>query len=240
MVIASDYDGTVYKNGTISEKDRNALKLWQEKGGKFGIVTGRGQEILHQAEKNGVSLDYAVAYNGACVIDQKGKILYEEYFTLSLKEPYFAFVNDFPQTEPGTVQYALKHPEDGDIEENRCGIYQFSLVLSTDAEAAALTDALNQKFGDLLVSYANGRCINTVKKGVSKATGIAQYAGMVGVKDEDIYVVGDNYNDLPMLYAYDGYCVNSACEDMRRRIKNHCEDMTELTQIAYQNEKNRT
>lgn len=234
MILASDFDGTIFKHGRISAEDQSAIKRWQNDGNRFGIVTGRGREIIRLARKNGVILDYAIALNGALVTDAAGHILYEAKFDSLLREDYFAFVNRFHQSEPGTVQYALADADRGQKSDEACSICQFSLVLDTDDEANALTDKLNVRFGDSLVSYANGRCINTVKKGVSKATGIMWYAQYTGCKKDDIYVVGDNYNDLPMLTAYDGYCVNSACADMRSRVRNHCEDMTELTRIAYE------
>ncbi len=233
MIIASDFDGTIYKHGRISEEDRAAIAAWQKNGNRFGIVTGRGREILKEAKEKGVVCDYAVVFNGACVTDANGTVLYEAYAPLSAEEAYFAFVSQFPQSEPGTVQYALYDAAKPDIPENRRGICQFSLVFDTNEEANAVTAQLNAFFGDTLISYANGRCINTVKKGISKATGIAWYAAFLQIPDRDIYAVGDNYNDLPMLTAFDGYLVNSAAAELRALVPNHCEDMAELSRIAY-------
>lgn len=237
MIIASDFDGTIYKGGRISASDRAAIAGWQEMGHRFGIVTGRGREILDTAKEKGVVCDYSIVFNGACVTDGVGNVLYEAFVPLAVEADYFAFVDQFAQDEPGTVQYALYDAKRGDTPENRRGICQFSLVFATDAEANAVTAQLNAHFGETLVSYANGRCVNTVKKGISKATGIAVYAELTGVRADEIYVVGDNYNDLPMLLAYDGYVVNSACDDMKARVKHHCEDMKELAEIAYRRHK---
>ncbi len=231
-LIASDFDGTIYKQCRISAEDRGAVAAWQKNGNLFGIVTGRGREILTTAAENGVVCDYAIVFNGACIINRNGDVLYEDFVPLTVEEAYFAFVNQYRQAEPGTVQYALYDAKKADTPENRRGICQLSLVFDTNAEAEAVTDALNEKFGDMLVSYANGRCINTVRNGVSKATGIAHYATLVGVRDADIYVVGDNYNDLPMLLAYDGYVVDSACADMKSRVRHKVADMAALTEIA--------
>ena len=231
-LIASDFDGTVYKGGRISEKDIAAIERWQAEGNAFGIVTGRGRDIFDRAKEHGVTLDYAVALNGAQVIDRDGTILHEEVFDLSWEKRYFAFVNQFPQQEEGVAIYAKHDPDGPDSKENVYGIAQLSLVMTSPAEASRVTDLLNEKFGDELVSFANWSCINTVKRGVSKATGIAEYARRFGVAFEDVYAVGDAHNDLPMLEAYDGYVVNSATEEMKARIRNHVEDMEELADIA--------
>lgn len=231
-LIASDFDGTINRWGHISAADRYAIAAWQRAGNAFGIVTGRGREILGLAAKLGVTLDYAVTLNGAQIVDRDGTVLHEEVFDRALQEMYFAFVNQFPQSEDGTVQYAKHDPDGADTDDNIYGICQFSLVMPTDADAEALTDRLNEEFGDTLVSFANGRCINTVKKGVSKATGIAEYAKRVSAAREDIFAVGDARNDIPMLTAYDGWCVRTASAEMKRLIPRHVENMTELCAIA--------
>ena len=231
-IIASDFDGTIRKWGGVSLSDRAAIRRWQAQGNAFGIVTGRGREIFDLARDEGIALDYAVVLNGAQVIGRSREILYEEVFDRALEGPYMEFVSRYPQTDPATVQYALRDPEKAETEENIYGICQFSLVLPTDADADALTERLNEAFADTLVSFANGRCINTVKKGVSKATGIACYASRFGIAEKDVFAVGDAKNDLPMLLAYDGFCVNSASEEMKQIILRHVENITELCDIA--------
>lgn len=228
-LIASDFDGTVYKGGRISEEDIAAIERWQEQGNAFGIVTGRGSDIFARTKELGVTLDYAIVYNGAQVLDRDGTVLYEAPFDISWEERYFAFVNQFAQAEPGVAIYA-KH-RTGDSVEIR-GILQLALVLPSPEDASRLTELLNETFGDELISYANWSCINTVRRGVSKATGIAEYAKHFGIAREDIYAVGDAHNDLPMLDAYDGYVVNSATAEMKARIPNHVEDMAELCKVA--------
>ncbi len=241
MIIASDFDGTLCKwrpggNSGVSAEDREAIRIWQERGHKFGLVTGRGADIRHTAADCGVNLDYSIVYNGALIMDAAGDVLYEAYADAFYIAPILKYAEENASLcQKGSVLYALhdtKKPADaGNIK----GFYQISFLLENDADANALTAKLNMTFGDVVIAYANGRCIDTVKKGISKATGIAEYARLTCVADWDIYVIGDNYNDLPMLSAYNGYVVNSASDDMKTRVNHTCEDMSELMAIAYGN-----
>ena len=231
-LIASDFDGTVYKGGRISDEDIAAIERWQEQGNVFGIVTGRGSDIFSRAKELGVTLDYAIVYNGAQVIDRAGTVLHEEIFDLSWEKRYFDFVNRFEQAEPGVAIYATRASDGAGGKNEPYGILQLALVLPSPEDASRLTELLNEKFGEELISYANWSCINTVRRGVSKATGIAAYAAHLGIAREDIYAVGDAHNDLPMLTAYDGYVVNSATAEMKALIPNHVEDMTALCNVA--------
>ncbi|MBQ7983262.1 MAG: HAD hydrolase family protein [Clostridia bacterium] len=77
-LIASDFDGTLYRNRIITDRDRSAIAEWQARGNLFGIVTGRGAGIIETAAEHGITLDYAITENGAVVLDRDGNILYED------------------------------------------------------------------------------------------------------------------------------------------------------------------
>lgn len=225
-IIASDFDGTLYRNEKITDRDKNAIFEWQKRGNKFGIVTGRGSDILKILTEHGIKLDYAISYNGAVVFDSDGKILFDDCFTKGMTKEVYDFID--------TTDFKLLGERDkiDDINDSRreCQIY---LRLKDEDEAKKLTDMLNEKFAGRLTSYPNGHWINTVKYGVSKATGIAHYAEIIGIDKEDIYTVGDCHNDLPMLQAFKGHVVESGHPDMLKIIPNVCKDIAHLTELAY-------
>ena len=39
-IAASDYDGTLFRNGTISNETVEGVRLWRAAGNKFGMVSG--------------------------------------------------------------------------------------------------------------------------------------------------------------------------------------------------------
>ena len=110
--------------------------------------------------------------------------------------------------------------------------HQLALLLEDEVQAAALAAQLNAHFDGRLVSYSNGWWINTVKYGTSKATGIAHYAEIMGIARKDIYTVGDYFNDLPMLTAFDGYVVATCHPDMRQHVRHVCDDIAHLIELA--------
>lgn len=230
-IIASDFDGTIYKHEIVSERDREAVREWQKKGNLFGIVTGRDRGIIARAADFGLLLDYAVCLNGAVLIDAAGNTLYEAFADKSMAEKIPSFVEQFRPQHRGYSYSYHNNIETGNPDDIK-GVCQLSFLFETDERANEVTKKLNEEFGDIMVSYANGRNINTVKAGISKATGIEHFASLKGAAKNDIWVVGDSYNDLPMLTAFDGYIVSSACEGMKKLIDNACDDICDLTEIA--------
>ena len=223
-IIASDFDGTLYRHGEISERDREAIRRWQTAGNLFGLVTGRGGEIHHEVEALGVTLDFTIAHNGAVILDRDGKELRRDAFDAAIAKDYY----DFAYDESGfTFQY--EKPDTSSCEGTET---QIALLLHTQEDAQALCVKVNERFGDRLNSFTNGWWINTVARDISKASGIAHYAEICGVDRENIFVVGDSYNDLSMLTAYDGYIVATADAGMKKLVPNVCEDIAHLTEIA--------
>ncbi len=223
-IIASDFDGTLYRHGEISARDREAIARWQAAGNLFGLVTGRGGEIFREVGALGVTLDFTVAHNGAVILDREGHVIREDAFDAAIAREYFDFAYDesgysFQYAKPDTSKYIGLET-------------QIALLLHNQEDAQALCGIIQSKFGDRLNSFTNGWWINTVAKDVSKATGIARYSEICGVARENIFVVGDSYNDLSMLTAFDGYIVATADAGMKKLIPRVCEDIAHLTEIA--------
>ena len=43
-----------------------------------------------------------------------------------------------------------------------------------------------------------------------------QLAALLGVERENIYVVGDNFNDIAMLDAFNSFVVENACDEVKK------------------------
>lgn len=229
-IIASDYDGTLRHRNGISEKDRKAIKLWRDTGNLFGIVTGRGREMPGIVAEDELEIDFIVVYNGADIYDCKGNIikrflgnterLYELLPVLLRKSGDWAeFVS------PGKsyyVTYGDESPNSRDnwvkremIREMKEFIQIYSLYAS-EAEAMEVAGQLNDNFGDSVTALVNGGWLNAPPSGVNKATGVREYAKLVGVSSENIYTIGDSYNDWDMIKEFNGFTLENGAEGIKK------------------------
>lgn len=121
------------------------------------------------------------------------------------------------QVEKGTeyTEYALfpaaRCEKNSALHGIAVGFYDF------DASRMFL-DQFNECFGTVLNGFYSGGTIDIVPAGVSKSSGIAALAEILNIKKENIFSVGDSYNDLPMLEAFHGYVVEGAPLDLREKI----------------------
>lgn len=69
-------------------------------------------------------------------------------------------------------------------------------------DAEILKNYLNETFKDYITAYRNKYFVDVVFKGCSKATGIERVCSKFDLSDNNVYVIGDSWNDLSMFERY--------------------------------------
>ena len=76
-LICSDFDGTIFIGGKITEKNVEAIKHFQSEGGYFTFASGRNYEMFINEPANVITPNAPIlAYNGALIISLDGKTKY--------------------------------------------------------------------------------------------------------------------------------------------------------------------
>lgn len=242
-ILFSDFDGTLYVNSTVSEADRAALQRWRAAGNLFAMASGRQISALrdHLAQEN-VEWDYLLCLNGAEAYDRDEQLLFETTIDINLlPDLYRTIVQDDGWAN---VCYG---PRADRVKTDNCSDYntdhahypeshldtftrftQICTAMPTDAEAPAVKKRVMDRFGDYVCAELNGRCIDVNARGVSKASGISKMISQLGISEDDVYTVGDNFNDLCMLTAFNGFAVAHAPEEVRKQSKHTVKNIAEM------------
>ena len=78
-LLASDLDGTLFKNNMISREDLHALKRFREEGNKVIVSTGRTKQGVDTIFKDYYfDYDYLVLCNGGLILDNENKIIHKK------------------------------------------------------------------------------------------------------------------------------------------------------------------
>ena len=76
-LICSDFDGTIYLGGEISQKNVDAIKYYQSEGGYFTFASGRNYEMFTEGAASIIKPNAPIlAYNGALIISIDGKNIF--------------------------------------------------------------------------------------------------------------------------------------------------------------------
>lgn len=233
-IIASDYDGTLRQNGAISPRTVCAIEKFRKAGHLFGLVTGRDYVSFREMQEREIpfDLDFAILSGGAVCCDGRGEILFSS--SVRGDTPWgdttlvHAFVDRcFRMTGEACglvigktrLNFHPELPEGGPYPGHETVYDPFSAIddvkefilgnghIFAEEDAAVVVEKLRAEFGAFLNPTRNGSFIDVPPAGVDKATGLARYAKAVCVSPENIWTVGDNHNDLPMLKAFHGCAI---------------------------------
>ena len=250
-IAASDYDGTLFRKRTISDETIQGVRAWRAAGNKFGMVSGRDYGMLiPQLKHYGVGYDFAICNNGGIIRDETGKVIYQANIDSQIlrdisQEPpvrnsfHFAFSakdvtylcheseGSWIKREAKEWDFPIIKIEETDII-NLKGIHQFSLGFKKAEEAAECAESLNKTFGKKICAYPNACSVDITPVGVSKRQGLEHLMKAMNWNDFEIYVIGDEVNDLPMIKAFNGYTVNTARDVIKSQASKVFSDVGEM------------
>ena len=227
-MIGSDFDGTFSNDDEQFERDVAAVAKFRAAGNLFGLVSGRNIDALRwMAEHYKIGVDYLLADNGGtCVMggetlfceENKAEVLLPLCDFLMARGTKLIAVN----RKDGTDMYYYKHKDGREEYDPRRAHWcartfpQVSGYFSSAARCQEVAKELNEIFPHL-DGLPNGACLDVVPRGKGKAAGLKALAARLGVEEGSIYAIGDNYNDLSMITAFNGYAVKNAPEDVQKQ-----------------------
>lgn len=211
-LIATDFDGTLYINGRIAGETRRAIDDWRAAGGYFGVVTGRGIDFYDTAKEQGLPFDYLIVYNGSLIVSQDKTVLYETLIPADI----------FAALEKAMAAYA---DIESFSESDGTPRHHYYATFPSAERALRVRDELLPVFGDKVSIFVNGPHINIGNKGTGKAQGVSFVLRHFGLPDDGAAVVGDDYNDLEMILAHNGWAVESGKTEVVSKAPHTCESV---------------
>ena len=235
-VVATDLDGTLVRSdGTVSDRNRDAIAKVEASGALFVMVTGRPPRWMAQVSDETGHRGIAVCANGALVYDLHTEQIVRSHLleqdaaaavAAALREalPDIAFA-----VERADLGFAHEHAyvpswEQPDhrplpVEELVSGGVVKLLARHPEMGSDELLAAARAAVGDRATfTHSSGDGLLEVSAaGISKASGLAVLAREQGVDAAEVVAFGDMPNDLPMLaWAGHGVAVANAHAEVLR------------------------
>ena len=98
--------------------------------------------------------------------------------------------------------------------------------------AEKITRSWSARYPDFTFTWLN-QFIEITPKGCSKASGIAFYLDYLGINHDNVAVVGDSGNDVPMFEAFHGnsYCMAHAKRSVRQKASHIVQRVSDLRSV---------
>lgn len=233
-LIASDLDGTLFINSTITKADIDAIKAFREKGNLFVIATGRSiNHAANELKKFKIDFDYILGVNGALAVNDKLEVIYEK----QMDETTVSKIQKI-LSRHDVKHYHLSNGLDFDIittsetfDENLITNKQikgYYIETNSSDTALKLANELKNELSELgIKAYTNQHFVAIGMEGINKGSGIAKLIELINFKGK-VYTVGDDYNDIPMFTKFESYGISSGFSGAIKFAKNKAKSVSEV------------
>lgn len=241
-LLISDMDGTLIGNDRkISENNVNAIKKFQEYGGKFGVATGRTVESAKRYIDN-LPVDIPVIlYNGAKIYDfDKETVLFE----IPLEEKIKALVKKVKEYDPtlgleiysdeNTYIYNYCRFSDRFKKRNYEVYFEIPealwkqkwtkvLIVGQKAKMDYLEENFESIFEKINLIRSGENFLEILPEKTSKGSAIKKLCEIIDMNMSNIIAVGDEMNDYEMIKESGyGFCVANGNKKLVNMCSNIC------------------
>lgn len=224
ILIASDWDGTIYVDGGVSEENKSAIEYFKSEGGLFTISSGRKPSFLSEMTGFVRPNTYATCMNGCVIADiETGDIVRERCADEGIFVAVLTVIGsgvDIKTVNVFTREYEhiLHYPpsEFGDAIAELRGLHIYKISVSANGAEA----------GEKMAAYAKERLVDNytmVRSSVAygeilrrdslKGGAVRELKEITGSRL--LIGVGNYENDASLLQSADiGYAVGDAKESL--------------------------
>ena len=219
VLLASDFDGTmVPETKQVTPGVKKALQFFQENGGRFTVCTGRCYLGFHAYSREIINAPVLLANGGMAYDYESKKIVVNNGIGDEGVAPMRAVGEAFPDVSvefyPFEKSYALHLTEKTEhhftsqfipfetVEDPAQAPRPWAKVMiGGQPERIVQVQAFLRQYPEISFLPTTGGFLEVLRKGVDKGTALLQLADALEIRHEDVYAVGDGYNDVEMLQA---------------------------------------
>ncbi|MDD4715530.1 MAG: Cof-type HAD-IIB family hydrolase [Oscillospiraceae bacterium] len=238
VLLVSDFDDTLIGSDlTLSQENRRAILSFMEQGGIFTVATGRSY-LTFLPQLPMVPLNAPVVLsNGAVLYDfKKDKSLFTSSLPGRAVGDLAEVIRQFPkigfEAYHGEAMYAFSPNQITFNHVRKVGI-SFTQCASPREMPLPLIKVIFQQRTDYLtqvqgyiksrwpehyeIIFSNHHLLEMTAKNSTKGALVLKLAALLGIDRSNLYCIGDNQNDIPMLeLAHIGFCPSDAAPEVLR------------------------
>lgn len=208
-ILVSDLDGTIYRNKTVSSIDLKAINDFASRH-MFVIATGRNENTFSFfSEQYDLAYQYVILCNGALIQDKNNQTIIKHSFSKDEDlSPLFKILHLYSNQQ---ISVSLSFEKGGlylpKWQDDLSNQIRANLVYGMIGICLEVVDkdlkVVENIYQQLLKNTSfnierNNHYIDILPKGVSKKNAIKELLNVCHLKEDDLYVIGDSYNDLSM------------------------------------------
>lgn len=208
-ILVSDFDDTLYTLEYLNNIEK--IQKFVNNENMFIIATGRNYtQLLEDIDEFYVPYFFLICDDGAAIYNRKGESLFKQIMDSSIAQNIF---NKLRKSKEISELY-FDNGEEYSLDNNKA-IKIIGKPKNIEKAQEILNEILNE-FPEVQ-GYISENWINITDKKVTKATGIEFLINKYNLEDCEIFVAGNNVNDISMFDKFKGYCIGNKCEELKNK-----------------------
>lgn len=212
-VLVVDYDRTLFVNNNDMLNNIKAINNFRSKGNIFVIATGRTYSSLKkEINKHKIQYDYLILNHGALVIKNDNTAL----FHYKIDKSILLDVNDYlTKLKAKNIFYSYYLEDTNDI--NNPDISKLTAKFSSNLDnfKEIIMNIIKKYNNALNIYFTQNFEIEIISKDTNKSQALNLLMKKANFKKENIYTIGDSYNDIEMIKDYNGSCMDNSIDILK-------------------------
>lgn len=238
-LLVSDMDGTLLNSKKeISKKNKEAIKYFVERGGKFTVATGRMLSSVEEfIEELNIHIP-AILHNGAKIYDYaKEEVILEHFIEEHRKEAIKKVYQENPhigiEIFSDEVVYIYRSCEQTKRykKHNFNVIYDFPediwdkkwikvLLIGKEEELDFLEKEYKTKYDNGNAFKSGPNFFDVVGNGITKGRALEELIKLYDIDSKKVIAIGDNMNDIEMLEVAEyGFGIKNGAKKVLEKAK---------------------
>ena len=208
-ILVSDFDKTLYREDYL--KNIKHVNKFVEEGNIFIIATGRNiKSILGEISNKNIKYDYLICNDGGTIFDKNNNLVISKNIDFNIVEEICKIVKssdsiDTVYIDNGiTLVESISNPTNGIIA-------GYNDYLKTTKLLSNIMESYPSVHG-----YLSENWLNITNIEASKGLAIKYLEEKLGWNKDDIFVAGDNINDISMFELYKGFAMADGSKDLKK------------------------
>lgn len=227
-LLVSDYDGTFFVNKTDMKKNIYDIRKFREEGNIFAFATGNNYEnFIKVIENNGIEYDYLLLDHGSVILDKDRTLIHTCHI------------------DHDTVKSIVKKLDSEKLKYTLCSTWKakcnvtsevtkISIAIKDLEYAEKVTQDINNFYGQFVNAYTmifdDMNMVEVISSSTDKEKAIEILARKIGIESDNIYTIGNGYNDIAMIEEFNGYCMEDSVEELLEECPNEVASVSELVE----------
>jgi len=226
-LIFFDLDGTLLNNGKVVEGIPEIIEKLKNNGHTVALATGRNPNLLKNVEEQ-LKMDHLVLANGGYVLSD-GQVIHERYVEFDTVKRLAKKADDYPfdltieyfdeyvaYKDDTKITYKFSEHFDLPIANFDNKLYPERKVFAVLLFDDEVVENIKSDFPELQFNKSGGMAYDVNPKGDLKAEGVCKMIEHFDYDINDVYAIGDNYNDIKMLKAVGhGIAMGNAVDELK-------------------------